>query len=171
LKFAQKDIHYFAVNKELLHQGKTTPFTGSTLFWLLAILPQLAMIAIIVMKRERTYDAAALISSKNKNAAKIASKKLKVAEQHLQNKDNKAFYGAVLNALNSYLSDKFNIPLVNLNKQMIAEVLQTKGSSEQDIKECIVLLEKCEMAQYAPVNDVISDIYAKALAIITKIEA
>jgi hypothetical protein len=171
LKFAQKDIHYFAVNPDLLRQGKTPPFIGSTFFWLLALLPQLAMIAIVVLKRKKTYDAAEVIGSKNKNAAKVASKKLKVAEQHLQNKDNKAFYGAVLEALNSYLSDKFNIPLVNLNKQMIAEVLQTKGSSEQDIKECIALLEKCEMAQYAPVNDVISDIYAKALAIITKIEA
>ena len=171
LKFAKKDIHYFSVDTNNLEQGEKEPFLFSPLFWILLILPQAATLTFIIIKREKKYSSSEIISSKNKNAAKLAAKRLKDAEKLLQSTDSKAFYGEVLKAMNSYFSDKFNIPQVNLNKEIIIEELQKKGVSENDIKATMSIVEKCEMARYAPVNDAISDVYSKALEQITKIES
>ncbi|MCX6181675.1 MAG: BatD family protein [Bacteroidetes bacterium] len=171
LKFAKKDIHYFSVDTLNLEAGEKTIFLFSALFWILLLLAPTATVLILIIKRERNYNDSEIISSKNKNAARLAAKRLKQAEKELQNNDSKAFYGEVLKAMNSYFSDKFNIPTVNLSKEIIAEELRKKGVSELTIQETMSIIEKCEMARYAPVNDPIGDIYSKALQQITKIES
>ena len=110
------------------------------------------------------------VAVKNRKASKVASKRLAEAKTHLGG-DAKAFYESLFKALYGYIGDKLNLPVANLNKASIEQALQAKHVDAGTIGALISILDRCEMARFAPVNDVPEQqIYDDATNIINQME-
>ena len=109
---------------------------------------------------------------KNKNANKVAVKRLKLAGKSLKEHKSTEFYEEMLKAIWGYLSDKLNIPTSELTKGNIEEKLSAKGVDKELISNFIRITEDCEFARYAPSqqNDSMDKIYDATVTAIGKME-
>ena len=127
-----------------------TQWIASWVYWLGYLLPLAALIATMIVYRKRLRLYADVDRLRHKRASKVATKRLKQARLHAQRNDQNGFYAELLTALWGYLSDKLTIPMSDLSKDNIQAELETYGVDEQLRTQVIDLLDKCEMAQYAP---------------------
>jgi len=109
---------------------------------------------------------------KNKRANRVAMKRLKAASASLKAKQKEQFYDEILKALWGYTSDKLNLPLSDLNKENITEILQGKDVEQELTNDFITILDTCEFARYAPSSgsSEMDELYAKTMETITKLE-
>ncbi len=113
-----------------------------------------------------------VVGMRNRKATGIATKRLKVAHGFIVEDNRKAFYDETIKAVWGYLSDRFNIPQSNLSKENIADILQQKNISESATQELFALLNRCEIALFAPVQStaIMQEEYNKAVQLISGIE-
>ncbi|MBK7108331.1 MAG: protein BatD [Bacteroidetes bacterium] len=113
-----------------------------------------------------------VVGMRNRKATGIATKRLKVAHGFIAEDNRKAFYDETIKAVWGYLSDRFNIPQSNLSKENIADILQQKNISESATQELFALLNRCEIALFAPVQStaIMQEEYNKAVQLISGIE-
>ena len=78
---------------------------------------------------------------------------LRTAKEFMKKHDSNGFFSEVLKAVWGYLSDKLNIPGLELNKENIASNLAEYGADQQLVDDIMQLLDDCEFAQYAPSQD------------------
>jgi hypothetical protein len=116
----------------------------------LAMILTLAGLA-IYRKIEKTHANTSLM--RTRRASKVAQRRLKKAQENLENHDSNGFYTETLTALWGYLSDKLTIPVSELSKDNIAVEMEQFGFQQQHIDDTIEMLETCEFAQYAPSLD------------------
>ncbi len=164
----------FIKPKVTLELKKEEGFFGSIGFVSLCALPFLFWGGAFYYKRKRAIDwADGGIKLRNKSANRIANQRLALANKHKKAQNNEAFFTEILLATNGYLSDKLNIPVANLNKENIANYLQTHGVDNPTWERLNGLLERCEFAKYAPTamaGDVEST-FTDAQAIIADLES
>jgi signal recognition particle GTPase len=86
------------------------------------------------------------------------------------NKD--VFFTEVLNALNKYIGDKFALPIADLSKEKITEMLLSRNVSDATAKHLIDTLNTCEYAKYAPsaVTGDLKQVYNDTIELISQIE-
>ena len=143
------------------------------LYWLLVGLPLLLGGGLIAWSRQRDRQAArdpALLQQER--AGKVAAARLKEARIHLKNVAPRPFYDAVENALLNYLRDRFRLPVRDLTRRHITQVLTTAGAAEPLTARYDQLLARCEMALYAG-QDSAEDLeatYATAVDLIAETE-
>lgn len=113
-----------------------------------------------------------VVGMRNRKATGIATKRLKVAHGFIAEDNRKAFYDETIKAVWGYLSDRFNIPQSNLSKENIADILQQKNISESATQELFALLNRSEIALFAPVQStaIMQEEYNKAVQLISGIE-
>ncbi len=109
---------------------------------------------------------------KNKRANKIALKRLEIAEKYLKLSAQNLFYEETSKAVWLYLSDKLNIPLANLSKEITSQKLSEKKISEELQKELYRVTNECEMALYTPDGGCMKmhQTYSDAFKLIGKLE-
>ena len=146
---------------------------GTTLYWLLYIIPLVLAIISFIIYRKQIKENANISLMKNKNANKVALKRLKLAGKYLKDKKTTEFYEEMLKAIWGYLSDKLNIPTSELTKENIEEKLSVKGVDKDLISNFIKIIEDCEFARYAPsqVSDSMDKTYDETVAAIGKMES
>ena len=143
------------------------------LYWALVGLPLLLGSGLIAWARQRDRRAArdpALLQQER--AGKVAAARLKEARIHLKNVAPRPFYDAVENALLNYLRDRFRLPVRDLTRRHITQVLTTAGAAEPLTARYDQLLARCEMALYAG-QDSAEDLeatYATAVDLIAETE-
>lgn len=148
-------------------------FVGTTLYYLLlASLVVIALILWLSLKRMAARRAD-VVGTKNRKATKMAKKRFKTAKSYLKQGLATAFYEEMYRAMLGYVSDKLNIPVVELSKENIAEMLETRSVSKADIDSYIAVLDECEFARYAPSNsdEQMEVLYAKAVDSISSIDS
>jgi len=147
-------------------------FFGSPVFYTAIITPLLAFLGFIFIRKKHIAQNSDAIAVKSRRATKMAKKRLVLAEQHLKSNNKELFYSEVFKAVFGYISDKFNIPLADLNKEHITIILTAKKINDPTIQQLIDIINKCEYARYAPsaVSDELSNIYSNTVEVITKIE-
>jgi len=147
-------------------------FFGSPVFYAALITPLLIFISFIFIRKKQIAQNSDAIAVKSRKATKMAKKRLTIAEQHLKSNNKELFYSEVFKALFGYISDKFNIPLSDLNKEHISTILTTKNITAPTVQQLMEIINKCEYARYAPsaVSDELSTIYSNTVEVITKIE-
>ena len=123
---------------------------GHGAYWLWFLLPLLALIGLILYYRKQLKERADVRRLRSKRASKVAQRRLKAARGFAGRGDRNGFYAEMLNALWGYMSDKLSIPVSELSKDNINAELEQYGIDEQLRQESIVLIDKCEFAQYAP---------------------
>lgn len=166
-KLINSDINYIKTSDYKLKIKKDF-FVGSFLFWCLILIPLLALIICAFgFKQYVNYNADA-DKVKMRKANKVAVARLKQAKAYMDEAKDALFYEEIGKSLWGYVGDKLQIPLVNTNKEYVAEKLAENKVSENTINDFIGLLDDCEFARFAPssFSKTMEDIYDKAVNVI-----
>ena len=170
IKMLAKDIAYIKTGTSGLHK-KGSAFYGSAAYYILLCLGPLLFIGAFAYRRQYRENNRDQVKVKGRNAGKMAAKHLASARKQLLAGDKTLFYQDVYKGLYQYLSDKFNIPAAELNKENIAERLTNSGIKTILINQLTETLDLCEMARYAPVTGIAEqEVFDKAKNIINDIE-
>ena len=149
LKQIGSDIRYIkTTNAKLKPKGFT--FFGSFAFYLLYAGGALTLLAIYLLNQKRIRENANVARMKNKKASKVALKRLKEANGHLQAGADEKFYESVTRAFWGYLSDKLTIQASELSREKASDELSKHAVSIGIIERFVRLLDTCEYARYAP---------------------
>ncbi|RVU90692.1 protein BatD [Flavobacterium columnare] len=159
----------FIKTKTHLQSQATSDFLGSGLFYILLIIPFLAIPLIIVLRRKKEERDADVTGNKIKLSNKLAKKYLSEAQKQLANKE--PFYIALERALHNFLKAKLYIETSDMSKDKICELLLQKKANEDTVAQFIALVESCEFARYAPSTSTsIQNDYNLAVSIISNLE-
>lgn len=171
LRLLGQDIRYINL-KNTDYRPKGQFFFGTIEYWLWYIVPFAAFLVIVIIYRKQAVENANMAKVKTKKASKVATRRLKVAKQKMQQKDKAGFYDEVLKALWGYLSDKLSMPVSELSKDNIATKLVECQVSGDLIKECANIISECEFARYAPTLSGYADdkVYDKVATLMNRLE-
>ena len=128
----------------------TSDFFKSNLFYILLLLPLIAIpIGIIIAKnnQKRNND---LVGNKQRKAEKLARKYLSEAKKKLGEKE--PFYEALERALHNYLKAKLGIETTDISKEKITGILKNKSIETTTIHQFIEVLEHSDMARYSQIT-------------------
>ncbi|TAH24286.1 MAG: protein BatD [Cytophagales bacterium] len=166
-----KDIRFIQTNSTNIKK-KNQNFFGSGLFYTLSILPLIVFIGFIVFNKKQEQEASDLIGTKSKKATKIAKNRLSIAAKSIKQNNYEKAYEEISKALWGYISDKYKIPLAELNKEQAIASLLKGNIKQENIDELISLIDTCEFARYAPSSSIANakETYQKSIEVISKIE-
>lgn len=171
VKESENDIRYIKTGNLGLKKADEE-FFSSTMHYLLLILPTLLFFGALFFVRQRIKANSDIVAVKERKAAKLAKKQLTIAEKHMLSNNKDLFFSEVLNALNKYIGDKFALPIADLSKERITEMLLSKQVKDETAKQLINTLNTCEYAKYAPsaVTGDLKQVYQDTIELISKIE-
>jgi hypothetical protein len=165
------DIRFIKLGgKQLARRGEG--FYGSVALFGLMALP-LALFAAFVFHRRRDEQLRGDVAlMKHKGATRIATKRLKAAQDALNKGDSTTFHDAVSKALWGYMSDKLTIPQSALSRESVDAALGERAVSEAERKQFAETLAACEFARFAPAQAAgeMQHIYDDAAALISSLE-
>ncbi len=165
-------IHDIASENMKLQKDKSIILPEQMWYWGAYLLPALGFIFLLGFSRKEEHERKDKVRFKNKRANKVALKRLDKAEQHRKANEQTKFYEETSKAVWLYLSDKLNIPLATLSKEMAGTLLRRKEISQNLIDEVFLITDECELALYAPeAGDFkMNQIYSDSLRLIGTLE-
>lgn len=165
-----KDIRYIRTGDLGLHAADGHLF--GSLPWLAGMgAPALGFILFLGWRRKREAQLRDVAGSRRKQADRVARKRLNEAGQALNNSDRAAFYDALGKALHGYIGDKFGLGPAEITAPRLREHFARYTGGEQVATEYIRMIEACDMARYAPVEDrPRQQLYDEAAALIGRTE-
>ncbi len=172
IRYIGEDIRYL-ISYPYKLQLIGNHFFASMLFYVLLLLPLVLVLLIVIIWRKEIKKRSNEGLMKNKQATKMAKKRLKKAKDFLKEGNDQDFYVEFSQALWGYIADKFNIRLSVLSVETVHDYLVVKKVSEELISEFTETLNDCEFARFAPGNKnvVMDKVYKQGLQIISKIES
>jgi BatD DUF11 like domain len=149
------------------------PWLASPLYWLITLLPLLALGTFVLYQRISAQRASLTSFLKSeKNARKVALSHLNQADTHLKTGDSRAFYDEVSKAILGFLAQKLEIPKAELSRSKISERMQEIQADPGLLQRLESLLQNCEMALFAgKANpEAMQETYSSALEVLTVVE-
>ena len=148
---------------------KTEDFFKSNLFYILLLLPLIAIPVGIIIYNTSAKRNSDLVGVKQRKADRLARKYLSEAKKQLGNKE--AFYIALEKALHNYLKAKLQIETSEISRDNIKEILQSKNVDKTTINSFLDVLNDCDFARYTPITEVMmQDEFEKAKEVITALD-
>ena len=91
----------------------------------------------------------------------------------MKSKESNAFYEEVMHALLGYAGDKLNLPVTELNKENVSNVLTSRGVDENIVSSYLDVLSECEFARFAQGDSGVTmeKIFEEASDVISKLDA
>jgi hypothetical protein len=174
----QEDVQMLNKDIRYIKTGATTQnavgdfFFGSTAYWVSLAVLALIFISLFVVFRQRAIDNANVVKQRAGRANKVATKRLKKANQLMQQGNAGQFYDEVLRTLWGYVGDKLNMPASQLSHDNIAEQLGRRKVEQSIIDQFIGAIDECEFERYAPGDPAgnMKKVYEKAMTAIVKID-
>lgn len=151
----------------------SSPFLGSVAFWILSALPFAALSFFFVWKKkEEEKENIPEPERKRNNASSEANLRLQNAKKELEQGRSKEFYNEISKALLGFISDKFNIPLVELTKETVRQRLTAQAIDAEKVNNLVSILQNCDMAVFAGLttNDSMEKVYQETAALIQLME-
>lgn len=146
-------------------------FFLSPLYYMLLIAPLVGFAGFLFWRRRIQHRSSNAQYYRVKEAGSQAVKRLKHAHELMMAGNKDPFYEEVYRAMYGYLSDKLRIPVADLNRQKIREILFVKQISDAQSERLMVLLDRCEFARFAPgAAEDMQAIYQEAVSIIQNTE-
>lgn len=168
IKTTGKNFKYIQTSSDF-KPIKTTDFFKSTSFYVLLLLPLIAIplgVFIGNKKREREGD---ITGNKLRKAEKRAKKYLSEAQKQLGKKEQ--FYESLERALHNYLKAKLGVETFDISREKIEQALEDKKVDTQSISNFIDVLNDCDFARYTPITDVqMKEEYEKAKQVIMQLD-
>lgn len=164
-----KDQFAFIKTKTDFVSNDAKPFFNTRLFWILLLLPFVAIPIAILIRRNKAIRDADVHGNKIRKADKLAKKYLSAAKKSLGKKE--AFYIALEKAVHNYLKARIHIETSELSKDKISELLRERQVEPQVIKDFLSIIESCDLARYTPMTVVtMQEDYEKASKTISLID-
>lgn len=172
VNFINEDIQFIRFNNLSINRLGFSHF-GSLTHVGLSITPLVLFGLLIFLKRKNEVDKQDVVSTKKKRATALAKKRLKSAKILLEKGDPALFYDEVSRAAFGYLSDKFNIPVAEMSKDNVEQILLEQGVDNELVQMIGKLLDECEFARFAPGNThgKMDAMYSDAVSVISQIES
>lgn len=172
VKETENDIRYIKKGDFELQKNDAEFFNSSTHLLMLAL-------SLILFTGGLAYRAyylkqnSDIVALKGRKAASFAKKQLVSAEKQMKQNNKEAFYTEVINALNSYLGNKFNIPVADLSRENITKNLQLRQIRPDTQIKLFDTIDQCEYAKYAPgaVSGDLQAVYNNTVQLISVIES
>lgn len=165
-----RDIRFIHTGK--LPKRAAAAFILTPLYWLAIVAMVALFILIYAVLRKRIRERSNTVARRMRHADKMAVQRLRMAERYMNEANRHAFYEEMLRAMWGYIGDKFNIPVASLTKEKIREVLYRRNVAEATAEQFCEVISRSEEAQYAPsASGEMTDIYAEAVEVISKIES
>lgn len=149
---SNNDIRYIKTDDAKLIKANSQ-FAGTLLFYLSYLILLFIFIALIYFRKQYLKANADLVAMKKKKAGKVSQKRLKTALKLINEKDYKAFYKEIMNAIWGYLSDKMSVNSDELTKEGIQHLLQEMKIDNILIDSLLNIIEICGYAQYSPTGE------------------
>ena len=166
------DIRYIYTGELKAASNRNSISFGTLLFWLFYAIPLSIAALMFIVFRKRIKENADVTRMRYKKANKVAQRRLKVAEQLLQQNKKEAFFEEIERAAWTYLSDRLSIPTAQLNKENIAQILTENPPPDATIKQMLHVLSTAEFARYAPTSDsAMHELYEDTIKIINQLES
>lgn len=148
---------------------KQQDFFGSLWYYLLLLLPFIALpILVLLRKRKEALDGD-VIGNRIRMNNRLAKKYLSEAKKQIHNKE--PFYVALEKAMHNFLKAKLHIETSEMSKDNIQELLLSRNANPETVIDFIALTENCELARYAPASSTsIQNDFDKAVEIISALE-
>jgi len=148
------------------------PIILSPTYWSLYALPLLLLLGVTVYKKREEETIADTVQNRNRQASKVAQKRLAVAGTMLQNNNARGFYDELSKSIWLYLSDKLNIPISRLGKTSALEAMRDQHVPGPVCEQVEKVLSECEMALYASSGSStqMQQTFSEAAGIITSLE-
>lgn len=143
------DIRYIKQGKLSISQPGETMFGSLRQLLYYAAILVLFLIIMIVFRRQAKANAD-IVGRRGRSANKVAAKRLRTAGKLLKSGDVEHFYDEVMRAMWGYVSDKLNLPVTDLNKDNVSEMLISRGVDETITGQFLETLSECEFARFAP---------------------
>lgn len=171
IKYLGKDILHINTNNSRLRITGTTFYMSTAYIVIICLMIVVFIIALIMFKRSVKLNKDQVLA-RNKQATKVAKRRLNSAYNFLKLNNQNSFYEEFSQALWGYISDKLNIVRSQLSMDTVREIMHSKNVSEDIVNEFIDLLNNCEYARFAPgdSNKKMDDLYQKGIELITKAE-
>jgi len=171
IKYLGNDIHYLMEPPlNLVLRGNR--FYGSTLYWLLLLLPVLGFVIFLWLYRRNMQLRGDTVLMQRKRATRIAVKRLQKAKKLLDAGQHDAFHEEIAYALWGYISQKFNVPMSLLSLDTAREQLQSRNVNPELTDRFMATLNDCNFARYAPAGKALNmqQLYDLAVKTITETE-
>jgi len=111
---------------------------------------------------------------RSRRAGRVAEKRLAEAQKCLKNQQYSRFHSILESSIGGYLSDKFNLPHIEITTQQIKRFMEERNLNSHLAEEVAALLQECNFARYAPVQPDRGDLnalYDRAKSAIVRIES
>ena len=162
------DIRYIKQTTAL--RSVVAPLVLSSTYWTMILILLLIAVLVYMMVRKRIRDNSDEVLVKGRRANRVAVKRFRVAAKYMGEENSGAFYKEMLSGLWGYMSDKFNIPVADLKREVVREELQKRGAAAE-AEVVIAVIARCEEAQYSPVaSSEMKSIYDEGVEAVSKIE-
>lgn len=171
IKYLGSDIRHINVNDNDLNITGVNFFMSTTYIIIIASMMVIFVVVLVIYKKVNKFNKnQALV--KNKQATKVARKRLNNAHKYMISNEQNRFYEEFSQALWGYISDKLNIVRSQLSMDSVREIMLSKEVSEDIVNEFVELLNNCEYARFAPgdANKKMDELYQKGIELITKAE-
>lgn len=165
-----EDIRFIKLGNPSL-RSVVAPLALSSTYWLVILLFVVIAVVAYFVIRKYIRDNRNVVLVKGKRANKMAVKRFRIAEKYMREHDRRAFYEEMLRALWGYLSDKFNIPVADLTREVVLAELSRRGATAE-AEGIIAVIARCEEAQYSPAASAeMNEVYDEGVDAISKIES
>lgn len=125
-------------------------FFGSVAYWAIIVVLLAVFAFLFYSFRKTVLMRSDIVGMKRNNANKIATRRLRRADELMLKGKSSEFYDEVMRALWGYVSDKLNIPVEHLSSDNISEKLSALGVDDNTINKFTGALHECEFERYAP---------------------
>jgi len=174
----KEDIKLLGSDIRFIHTGHMPSyelnnfFLFSIPFFAGIITPLLCFAGFLFARRRYIELNKDIVSVKQRGATRMAKKRLTTAFGFIASGNKESFYEEVHKAVNSYLSDKFTIPVADLSRETIVKRLTEKSVTPDTIQKLSAVLDDCEYARYAPasVTGNLQQVYDSTVTLITALE-
>ncbi len=172
VKETENDIRYIKKGDFEL-QKSDAEFFNSSMHLFLLVFPLILFAGGLAYRAYYIKQNSDVVAVKGRKAASFAKKQLVSAEKQMKQNNKEAFYTEVTNALNSYLGNKFNIPVADLSKENITKELQLRSIRPDTQVKLFDTINQCEYAKYAPgaVSGDLQAVYNNTVELISTIES
>jgi hypothetical protein len=166
------DINYLKLTSTALKDRSSQLYQSYWLFGVL-IFPLFFNAGLLAYNRQRARLRQDLRGFKSRRAGKVAARRLSQAEQCLKRNELGQFHRILLASITEYLSDKFNLPQIEITSQQMRRFMKEHNWEARVVEELVGVLEDCNFAGYAPVQlekPKLEDLFEKARDVIVHIE-
>jgi hypothetical protein len=140
------DINFIKLSAEDLEETGT-PFYRSRWILVLAAIPLLFNVGILVLQRQRSRLSGDARFVRGRKAKHTALQRLRTAEKEGKS-DARRFYDQAAAALSGYLSDRFNLPEIELTVDHLERILSQSSIRRETLEETGSCLQECDFGRF-----------------------